>query len=313
MRAGRAVIAFFLVTAAYVAVLAWADSRNHVFAGLPRLVSMLPMLMGLALLSYLVRYVRWHWLLARAGRRTPWLAGCMAYLSGFAFTATPGKVGELVRIRYLMPLGVEPWMVIAAFVFERAFDLIVVLLLSTLAISDRRLFAFVLAFVGVFIAIVALAVFHPGWFSAISNVLRRHGRPRIAALCDGLRDGLAACRTWMTPLDVAVCVVCGLVAWSITSLAFVWLLGGLGVSIGGLPAFTIYPMAMLAGAASMLPGGVGSTEVTIVALLSLDGVAVGVATLAAIGIRLASFWFSMLCGLAALTTMELRMRPSSSR
>ncbi len=63
---------------------------------------------------------------------------------------------------------------------------------------------------------------------------------------------------------------------------------------------------MLAGAASMMPGGVGSTEVTIVALLAVFGVSTGQATLAAVGIRFATLWFAVLCGLAACGVLERR-------
>jgi uncharacterized protein (TIRG00374 family) len=70
----------------------------------------------------------------------------------------------------------------------------------------------------------------------------------------------------------------------------------------------VYPLSMLAGAASMLPGGVGSTEATIVGLLSLFDVPLGVAALAAIGIRFSSMWFAVLCGFIALSILEYRFR-----
>jgi uncharacterized membrane protein YbhN (UPF0104 family) len=54
----------------------------------------------------------------------------------------------------------------------------------------------------------------------------------------------------------------------------------------------------------MLPAGIGTTEVTIVALLALHQIPVGVATLAAVGIRAASLWFAVLCGFTALGVLE---------
>ena len=85
-----------------------------------------------------------------------------------------------------------------------------------------------------------------------------------------------------------------------------WLLGRLGVSIATLPAFGMYPLAMLAGAASMLPGGIGSTEAAIVALLLFVDVPIATATLAAVGIRLASLWFAIACGFVAAGVLEAR-------
>ncbi|MDP9123447.1 MAG: lysylphosphatidylglycerol synthase domain-containing protein, partial [Pseudomonadota bacterium] len=114
MRIKAALLGFLLLTALYVGALVWADMHHHVFDALAPLAAVLPSLLALSLFTYAARYVRWHWLLARAGHATPAFSGFLAYLAGFAFTATPGKVGELVRIRYFAPWGVPAWRVISA-------------------------------------------------------------------------------------------------------------------------------------------------------------------------------------------------------
>jgi len=154
--------------------LIWVDSRNYVFRELPKLLAVMPVLAGMSLVSYLLRYVRWHWLLSRTGNKTPMVVGFLAYLAGFAFTATPGKVGELVRIRYLAPLGVAPWKVLAAFVYERAFDLIVVLLLAALVIEQMEVFVAAFGFVLLFLAALILVALNPSWVTTAGSYLRFH-------------------------------------------------------------------------------------------------------------------------------------------
>ena len=119
-----------------------------------------------------------------------------------------------------------------------------------------------------------------------------------------LRDGIQGIGTWLNPLDVFVSFTLGLAAWLLTSYAFVWLLFNLGLGIPMLSAIAIYPIAMLIGAASMLPGGVGSTEAAIVVLLATLDTPITIATVAAIGIRVSSLWFSIICGLLALLILE---------
>lgn len=304
MKVRHALVSLGLITGFYLIALIWVDSKNHVFVELPKLIPVLPILMGLALVSYLVRYLRWYWLLCRAEYKTKFSLGFLAYLSGFAFTATPGKVGELVRIRYLTPQGVPPWQVLAAFVYERAVDLIVVLLLATLAIRDKDLFAFAVGFVAVFLAILVFAAFSPSLLTKASAYVRLYQLKKLARICLIVRDALSGCRIWATAGDSLVSMILGILAWSLTSYCFVLLLRYLGVSLPTMSAMAIYPLAMLAGAASMLPGGVGTTEVTLVALLSLFDVPVGISALAAIGIRFASMWFAVLCGFVALISLE---------
>ncbi len=57
---------------------------------------------------------------------------------------------------------------------------------------------------------------------------------------------------------------------------------------------------MLAGAISSLPGGLGGSEATMIALLSLCGVPLPIAISATVLIRLATLWFAVLLGVAAL-------------
>lgn len=308
MKFTRALAGLIIIAALYLSALLWADTRNQVFVHFPTLLAMLPALMGMALFSYVIRYLRWCWLLTRAGHATGWAFGFLAYISGFAFTATPGKVGELVRVRYLQPMGVAPSKVLGAFIYERAFDLVAVLMLSSLALSQTDLFPFAVTFVAALLASIAFVARHPTWLTKASIYLRRWRFRRLARLMTTLRDGLLTCRLWMTPLDVFMSLVLGLAAWSLTSISFVWLLHQLNISIPLLSAMAIYPLAMLAGAASMIPGGLGSTESAIVALLTIFGVAFGVATMVAVGIRIATLWFAILCGMAACSVLEVRMR-----
>lgn len=311
MRLNRAVAGFTVVTALYVLALVWADARGQVFMQLPTVAALLPVLAGASLLSYLVRYGRWSWLLHRSGHPVPARVGLLAYLTGFAFTATPGKFGELVRIRYFAPLGVPPARVLAAFLFERAFDLLAVLLLAGLAIQQGRLFLLLVAFVGGVLCALLWLARHPAWFLQARRWLRRRRRPRLARGVQTVHAGLSGCRVWLTPADIAVVGVAGLAAWSITAAAFAWLLTALGIHLPWATALALYPTAMLAGAASMLPAGVGSTEVTLVLLLAAHGVPAGLATVAAIAIRLASLWFSVVCGFLSLGMLEWLRRRSA--
>lgn len=306
MKIRNAFIGFSLITACYLSALLWADSQKHIFNEIPILASILPLLFLLSLISYIARYIRWHWLLRRADQNTPLIRGFLAYLSGFTFTATPGKVGELVRIRYFTPMRVSPELVISTFIFERAFDLVAVLLLASIAISRPDLFIFVLLFVAAFISTLIFFAYYPNFLLKVSGLFLRRGFLRIAKLMLTLCNGLRGILQWMNMADIAMALGLGLIAWGLTSYGFLILLNYLGLSIPFVDAFSIYPLAMLAGAASMLPGGLGSTEIAIVALLAIQGIELSVATIAAVGIRLATIWFAILCGFISILILELR-------
>jgi uncharacterized protein (TIRG00374 family) len=69
-------------------------------------------------------------------------------------------------------------------------------------------------------------------------------------------------------------------------------------------AVAIYPLAMLIGALSFVPGGVGTTEAAIVLMLTAAGAGVEAALAVAIGIRLVSLWLAVAVGMLAMSVLE---------
>ena len=303
----RAVGILLALSALYLGVLAWADARGGVFAHGAALWSLAPVLCGASWLSYVLRYARWRWLLGRAGRPVAGVPGFLAYVAGFAFTATPGKVGELLRVRYFGQQGVPGATVVGAFVFERAMDLVVVLALGSLYVVRPDVWLFVAFFVAGFLACLALVAWRPQLLFRMAAWIRARGGPRLSRPLVLLGQGLLQTRRWLTLPDLLVSLACGFAAWGLTSWAFLHLLRALaGLPVPTMQVLAMYPLAMLAGAASMLPGGIGSTEVALVALVAAAGVPVAVGAVAAVGIRLATLWFAIACGVASVAILELR-------
>ena len=169
----------------YVGILAIADFRGDVFSSVPGFFAIIIQIIFLSVLSYFVRYLRWSWLLSRAGHKVVFIEGILSYVAGFAFTISPGKVGELYRIRYFTKLSVPPWLVFAAFVYERLLDLVVVLLLCMVFVVDKSELTSVFGFVlSVFLMILMLIIWpkvmdlplkflkKEGFFFSISQVFK---------------------------------------------------------------------------------------------------------------------------------------------
>jgi uncharacterized membrane protein YbhN (UPF0104 family) len=306
MKLAKAVWGYGLIIAIYVAMLLLVDTQKGVFEYAPMALAQLPVLMALALVSFALRYLRWLLLLRWTDRVTPVWRGWLAYVSGFAFTATPGKVGELVRIRYFGRLNADSSLVMSAFVFERALDLVVVLCLASLWVVDQKMLVLAASFVCLFLLALGLVMFQPGWLGALASFFAAKGWLRLARLARLVADGLVGCRVWLKPWPLLVSFLLGVGAWSITDFAFVYLLNALKLDVPLLAAFSAYPLAMLAGAASMLPGGVGSTEAAIVVQLQWHGVPAATALLAAVVVRLGTMWFSVVCGLVAVLIQEIQ-------
>jgi uncharacterized protein (TIRG00374 family) len=293
-----------VVTIFYVVALLWADFRDNVFSDISRFFSVITQIILLSGLSYFVRYMRWSWLLSRAGHKVSFLEGILSYIAGFAFTVSPGKVGELYRIRYFTKLSVPPWLVISAFIYERLLDLVVVLLLCMVFVVDKSELTLVFGFVfSVFIMILIL-VRWPKCIELPSVFFKSTGL--FLEVSQIFKEGISGIKIWTNCVDISVGFSLGLLAWLTTAFSFFWLLEDIGIILPMSMALSIYALALLIGAASFLPGGIGTTEAAIVLLLTMNGVMFDTALIAAVTIRIGTLWFATLLGLACVLLLDAR-------
>lgn len=304
IRRGRALGWLALIAGIYLLALWYFDRDKQVLSRLRELAGPLCACVALVLTSYVFRYQRWHTVLRVQGHPVVWRAGMMAYLAGFAFTASPGKAGELLRIRYFSRLGVPARTTLTTFVYERALDLLVITLLAVGAAALVPLFG---VFVGIVLgAVLALCLVAcwPWLQQRAAAVIGRLPGAALRRLAHFLLDGASALRPLFTPGLTLASTLYGAVAWLLTAAAFAWLCHALGITLSWQYAVAIYPLAMLIGALSFVPGGVGTTEAAIVLMLTATGAGIDVALAVAIGIRLASLWLAVAVGMLALSVLE---------
>jgi uncharacterized membrane protein YbhN (UPF0104 family) len=290
-----------LAAAGYLGLSLWAGWREVIAATARAGAFVLIGMLALSLANYLLRFVRWQHYLAILGHRVPWGPSGRIYFAGFALTTTPGKLGELLRGVMLKPLGVPLTESTAAFFSERAADLLAILLLSAsvfwLYPNGAPLVAGALAFV----AAAIVAVQWTGWIHALDDWAAKRGEGggrwgALAKLCE-LILGFRACFRWTT---LSWALVLGIVAWGAEALAFHWLLSALGHPLPLALSVFIYAFAMLVGALSFLPGGLGGSEAAMIALLIANGLPEAEAVSATILCRLATLWFAVALGAIAL-------------
>lgn len=269
---------------------------------------------ALVLASFVVRYQRWRIALDAQGyHHIGWLAGLLAYLAGFAFTVSPGKAGELLRIRYFGRMSVSPAKVLATFIFERGLDLAILTLLGTAAASLVPVFGALAALVLGLLLTLCLASCWPWLQRLLSALASRLPGARPRQLASFLVNGVGHARPLLHPRVAAPGLALGALAWLLTAAAFAHLCHAMGLTLTWQHALGIYPLAMLAGAASFVPGGVGTTEAAIVLMLGALGTPLEVALTVAVGIRLASLWLAIAIGMLAMLSLEFRAHRDSGR
>jgi glycosyltransferase 2 family protein len=289
----------------YLGVAFWVDA--------PRLLAALARLgwwgaaavLALSFVSYLQRFQRWHLYILRFGHSLPAPRHLLIYLSGFAFTLSPGKAGEVIRSWYLREHGISYAESLAAFFVERMLDVLAMVLLAALIVADHPAYRGLIGGALLIVILVILGVGRPEiptWLDSFAA--RRHGRIASGAAGIGrlLRSSTRLLSVWPLTWGVAL----GVLAWSTLGMGFYLICQGLHITLSPLAAVGIYATAVLAGnAAIFLPGGIGGTEVVMVTLLRETGASLQSAVIAALLCSLASLWFAVLVGIAAASLVEL--------
>lgn len=309
---GRLSILLLLSCIAYIGALLWIDRERDFFGQLGQLWPLMLLATLPMVASYLVRYWRWHWLLVRAGHSLHFGAGLNSYLAGFAFTATPGKAGELLRMRYFARHGVPRQRTLAVFVFERACDLLVVLALGLFAAPAFPALGGLAGAVLGFVCLLFGAAAWPPLLSALETIVQRLPGRKLRKVGGFVTAASLELRACLDLPSLMRSLATGVVAWGLTSLVFLWLCKGMQLPLEPLVALGIYPLAMLIGALSFVPGGMGTTELAIVLMLERLGVAGDTALTVAVATRLVTLWYAILIGILALLREESVISPPAS-
>ncbi|MCP4445862.1 MAG: flippase-like domain-containing protein [Myxococcales bacterium] len=268
--------------------------------------------LSLAVLNYVLRFFRWSLYLRHAEIEIPLGLSARIFLSGFAFSITPGKLGELVKSYLIREFRDVPIARTAPLVVgERITDLAALLVLGIIGVATYDV-AQNLVLVGALLvggALVGLSwpVFARGGVRMLTNpgLLRRFRAPLLE-----FYEGLAQLvlpwpMLWATSLAV--------VAWLAECVGFALILSAFpGTEVPLSLAILIYASTTIAGALSFLPGGLLVTEATMTLLLveASRGCDEPTALAATILIRLATLWFAVLIGVVALTLLRRKSNQS---
>jgi uncharacterized protein (TIRG00374 family) len=208
-----------------------------------------------------------------------------------------------------MDMGIPLRDVAAAFCVERLMDLLALLVLAALIVSVFPHYYGVIWAAGC-ASIVCLALLTLLPWDAIAHSFASSPRiPRtLARASAGAVKGLTGARVLLRPRTVLLGFLVALTAWGLEGLG----LGVLGSiftppRIDASLAIGIYGVAVLVGTLSFLPGGLGSTEPVMTALLAARGYSVAAALVITLTCRLVTLWLGVCLGWMAVVILRFRL------
>jgi len=281
-----AVLAFL----AYTTIAMWGD----VTKALPSLLHfpwlLLPAIMVFGFSNDLIKFLRWDLYLKKMGFAVSRMRSLHIFLAGLSMSATPGKVGFLLKSQLLKTetgrglIATSP-----AVVAELYMDLIGLCTISLMGLSMLKNSMWVLL-----ICILPLAALVPAVSEGLIGLLSRipYLHTRAGALHKALDDMFSLFGLKLLAVSLAIT----LAAWTSEGIALHLILAGLGYEVGIMKATVIFGFSTLVGVLSFLPGGLVVTDASLMSLLIHAGIPPSSAAIAAIMARICTLWLSVAVG-----------------
>ncbi len=272
---------------------------------------LVPVILGLTMMNYVLRTVRWQIFLRALGIKIDWRRSWWVFISGLAMTVTPGRLGELIKSYFLKKMAkVEISKTAPLVVFERLSDgLAMVVLMSGGLLLTR----YGVAAIGIAAGMAGVFVWLLHQRTLVEKILSWTLQVPVVAKYFGHLNNFYASSTKLVgwrPLVIGWVLSLG--AWAAEATGFYLVLTGLGVEPSMkvlLLAVFIFGFAAIAGFATFLPGGLGVNEGTMVGLLMLlVGVDNSTAAAGTLLIRLMTLWFGVLWGMVGLVYLQRRLK-----
>jgi glycosyltransferase 2 family protein len=273
--------------------------------------ALVPAILGLVLLSYAGRFLRWLYYLKLLKVSVPLLTNAAIFAAGLSMTISPGKLGEVLKSVFVRQASGAPVARTApAVVAERATD-------GTGMVAWGFLGAFALGLpVSVMVAFlvvaaVGIAVLRSKRLSLLAErALFR--LPLLNRLAPHLGDFHASSNELLSSRPLVVGTVISFLSWGLECLAVYLCAVGLSTDMSFLLVVFVFAVSSLIGVLSMLPGGIGAVEAGLYGqFVTVAGLPAGTAAALTMIIRLATLWFATLVGIVGLFAVRMILGDAS--
>lgn len=290
--------------------LAAATGWDETTAALKRLTAgELGALLALSLANYLLRSLRWHLFARRLGLQTGISQNTRHFLGGFALSVTPGRVGELVRMRWIRrETGWSFARTAPLALVDRAADLSAMALLLAVSLTLSATGMIGGPPIVLLALIVAFVATRPTLLKNVGNIGHRISGRRAPRAFVLVRRAARSLEAFTGPRTLLLASILGSLGWFAEGYAFHLLLHWMGADIGIWISVGIFMLATLAGGLTGAPGGLGGAEAAMVTLLAIQGVPLEIAVPATLIIRVTTLWFAILIGMFVFPFAEKKSK-----
>lgn len=289
-----------------VFILMGIDIRGFTSAFMNFRISYIPVILLFILLNYILRFIKWNYYLRQVDINIPIKDSALIFAAALPMTITPGKIGEFIKsymlkVKYEYPVTLTSPVVIV----ERLTDSIGMVILTAVGVLS---FNFGVSFLIITILLIILGMIilqsKKLCYGTIGIISRLTIIKKYVPVLTNFYESI--CSVLKVRILITATLI-GIVAWAFEGFVVYFSAKGAGANISILYAIFILALSSIAGAISMIPGGIVVSEGSILAMLLRTGIQKGVAGFISFIIRFATLWLGVIVGSFVLLKMEKKL------
>lgn len=269
--------------------------------------SYLPLILCLTFSGYLLRFWKWDMLLQTIGIRISVKKNLLIFLSGMSMAITPGKAGELIKSFLLKSSEkVDIARTAPVVLTERITDLFAMIFLAIWGVVHFSNGAWILAFTFLLLTTGILLMKNRMFAQGTLLKLKKYTTiNKILVRLEVLYDSSSQLLHFRTLLYTTLISTA---SWFLECLSFYFVLQGFDLNLRILDAIFVFSFSSIAGAVSMIPGGLGVTEASMTGLMIGLGIVKSKAIAATLMGRFTTLWFGVIIGTTVLLVNQKKWR-----
>jgi uncharacterized protein (TIRG00374 family) len=289
--------------AIYVIISIYADINKLFFTLSSFNWAYIPLILLLTLFNYALRFLKWDYYLRCLKIKISRRDSAGIFLGGLSMSITPVKLGETFKSYLLKEFhGVEISKTVPIVFAERFTDLIGLIILASIGYSAFKYGREVLLITIFAVSIVIIVIQSEKMFEKLVNV------PLISRFAETLRNLYLSAYTLFNIKNLMIAVALSIFSWFFECLALFFVLKGFRLDINFLLPIFAFSFSTIAGAVSMVPGGLGVAESSMAGILIFSGITKTIAIASTLIIRFCTLWFGVLVGLLTLSIYGFKFK-----
>jgi glycosyltransferase 2 family protein len=263
-------------------------------------LSYLPIIVILAPISWFIIYLRWHLLLRNSNISIPFNDNFKIFLSGYAMSATPGKIGEIIKSQLLhSKYNIPKKQSLPIIISEQFYNLIGILFISMLGLYYFDFSLYVLLSVGTVTGLIYVLLNSQKFLQKAINIFSKI--KFLQKYTEGMTDSHLTLKKSINGKIFFISSLLSIIFWLIESLIVYLVLHSFGIfSLEFLELSATYTTSIIIGVASFLPMGIGVVEGSLAGFFSFHGIELSLALTLVIFIRIFTRWYGVAIGLISM-------------